>query len=187
MTGNALPVGAGQPHRLPRLQVRDENTNAICADAAVEHRRDHRASSINSRVGPVFGAASTPCSGSPARRHRRYGLAASAWPFLLARAPGKRYLLPRASISPSGGIGGNPASRSRPSSRSHLKRQLAGLIANQTGRAVEEQDRARLRPRPLVHRPGGTRYGFIDPRLRARVPDQDPDAPSSEDAAPMNW
>ena len=100
------------------------------------------------------------------------GLAASMGQFLLcAGAKGKRYALPHARImmhQPSGGIGGSASDIKIQAEQSLLlKKQLTELQAQHTGQ-THRADRARLRPRPLVHPPAGAGVRLHRPRDHPR-------------------
>ena len=100
------------------------------------------------------------------------GLAASMGQFLLcAGAPGKRYALPHARImmhQPSGGLGGTASDiKIQAEQMLYTKKKMAELIAQHTGQTARA-DRARLRPRPLVHRRGGQGLRLRRPRGRQR-------------------
>lgn len=130
-------------------EVRDENANAICAQllllAAEDPDKDIYLY-INSPGGSVT-------AGMAIYDTMQYinndvatfamGLAASMGQFLLsAGAPGKRFALPHARIlmhQPSGGIGGTASDvKIQAEQMLYIKRQMAELIAEHTGRTVEQ-------------------------------------------------
>jgi ATP-dependent Clp protease protease subunit len=99
------------------------------------------------------------------------GLAASMGQFLLtAGAKGKRYATPHARImmhQPLGGIGGSATDiRIQAEQILHIKRQMAELIAEQTGQSVEtiEADSDRDRWFTAVQ---AEEYGIVDHVVRA--------------------
>ena len=146
-------------------EVRDQNANAICAQLLLLSAEDPEADiflHINSPGGSVD-------AGMAIYDTMNYipndvatvgmGLAASMGQFLLcAGAKGKRYALPHARImmhQPSAAwVARPPTSRSRPSSRLHIKKVLA-RADRRAHRPADRADRARRRPRPLVHRRAG--------------------------------
>ena len=94
------------------------------------------------------------------------GLAASMGQFLLsAGARGKRYALPHARIlmhQPSAGIGGTASDIAIQAEQYKLtKREMAELIAQQTGQTVEQVERDSDRDRWFTARQA-LDYGFID-------------------------
>lgn len=99
------------------------------------------------------------------------GLAASMGQFLLsAGAPGKRYALPHARImmhQPSGGIGGTASDiKIQAEQMLHIKRQMAQLIAEQTGQSLEQVERDSDRDRWFTA-DEALEYGFIDQVVRS--------------------
>ncbi len=161
-------------------QVNDEVANRLCAEllllAADDPDRDIRMY-INSPGGSVT-------AGMAIYDMMEYvpndvctvamGLAASMGQFLLcAGAPGKRYALPHARImmhQPSGGIGGTAADIAHPGRADALRQEDPGRAHRPPHRPAARPDRARLRPRPLVHgRRGAKDYGFIDHVVRERA------------------
>ncbi len=148
-------------------EVRDQNANAICAQLLLLSAEDPETDiflHINSPGGSVD-------AGMAIYDTMNYipndvatvgmGLAASMGQFLLcAGAKGKRYALPHARImmhQPSGGIGGSASDIKIQAEQSLLlKKQLTELQAVHTGQP-HRADRARLRPRPLVHPAAGPR------------------------------
>jgi ATP-dependent Clp protease protease subunit len=100
------------------------------------------------------------------------GLAASMGQFLLsAGAPGKRYALPHARVlmhQPSAGIGGTASDIAIQAEQYKLtKREMAELIAQQTGQSVEQIEKDSDRDRWFTARQA-LEYGFID-QVVARV------------------
>jgi len=94
------------------------------------------------------------------------GLAASMGQFLLsAGARGKRYALPHSRIlmhQPSAGIGGTASDSAIQAEQYKLtKREMAELIAQQTGQTVEQVERDSDRDRWFTARQA-LDYGFID-------------------------
>src|SRR5437763_10757898 len=94
------------------------------------------------------------------------GLAASMGQFLLcAGAPNKRYALPHARImmhQPSGGIGGTASDiKIQAEQMLHIKRQMAGLIAEHTGQTVEQIEKDSDRDRWFTAEQARV-YGFVD-------------------------
>lgn len=99
------------------------------------------------------------------------GLAASMGQFLLsAGAKGKRYALPHARImmhQPSGGIGGTASDiKIQAEQMLHIKKQMAGIIADQTGQSVEQIEADSDRDRWFTA-DEALEYGFIDSVVRS--------------------
>lgn len=99
------------------------------------------------------------------------GLAASMGQFLLsAGAKGKRYALPHARImmhQPSGGIGGTASDiKIQAEQMLHIKRQMAGIIAEQTGQTLEQVEKDSDRDRWFTA-DEALAYGFIDQVVRS--------------------
>jgi ATP-dependent Clp protease protease subunit len=99
------------------------------------------------------------------------GLAASMGQFLLsAGAKGKRYALPHARImmhQPSGGIGGTASDiKIQAEQMLHIKKQMAELIAEQTGQTLEQVERDSDRDRWFTA-DEALEYGFIDSVVRS--------------------
>ncbi|HSK56734.1 MAG TPA: ATP-dependent Clp protease proteolytic subunit, partial [Jiangellales bacterium] len=99
------------------------------------------------------------------------GLAASMGQFLLAAgAPGKRYATPHARImmhQPSGGLGGSASDiRIQAEQMLHVKKQMAELIAQHTGRTVDEIERDSDRDRWFTAE-DALDYGFVDHVVRS--------------------
>ena len=99
------------------------------------------------------------------------GLAASMGQFLLsAGTPGKRYALPHARImmhQPSGGIGGTASDiKIQAEQMIFIKKQMAELIAEQTGQTVEQIEADSDRDR-WFDAEEAKEYGFIDHVVRS--------------------
>ena len=94
------------------------------------------------------------------------GMAASMGQFLLsAGEPGKRYATPHARVmmhQPSGGIGGTASDiKIQAELILHMKRQMAELIAEQTGQPLETIQRDSDRDRWFTAA-GALEYGLVD-------------------------
>jgi len=94
------------------------------------------------------------------------GMAASMGQFLLSSgAKGKRYATPHARVmmhQPSGGIGGTATDiRINAELILHMKRVLAEITAEQTGKTVEQINRDADRDRWFTA-PEAMEYGFVD-------------------------
>jgi ATP-dependent Clp protease protease subunit len=94
------------------------------------------------------------------------GLAASMGQFLLsAGQKGKRFALPHSRImmhQPSGGLGGTASDiRIQAEQSLHIKRTMAGLIAQHTGQTVEQIEADSDRDRWFTAEQA-LAYGFID-------------------------
>lgn len=153
-------------------EVRDENANAICAQMLLLNAEDPHKDIwlyINSPGGSVDSGLAIYDTmqwiGNDVATVAM-GLAASMGQLLLcAGAPGKRYALPHARIlmhQPSGGMGGTATDiRIQAEQSVHLKKQLAGLIANHTGQPLEriiaDSDRDKWYTAAEAKE-----YGFID-------------------------
>ena len=130
-------------------EVRDENANAICAQlmllAAEDPEKDIYLY-INSPGGSITAGMAiydTMQYIKPDVATVAIGMAASMGQFLLSSgAKGKRYATPHARVmmhQPSGGIGGTVTDvRINAQLILHMKRVLAELIAEQTGKTVEQ-------------------------------------------------
>ena len=110
------------------------------------------------------------------------GLAASMGQFLLsAGTPGKRYALPHAKImmhQPSGGIGGSASDiKILAEQMLHTKRQMAELIAQHTGKSVEQVTADSDRDRWFTAQQA-LEYGFIDHVYERAAEITSPDAPN---------
>lgn len=129
-------------------EVRDDNSNVICAQLlllAAEDPNKDISFYINSPGGSVTAGMAVydtmqfvPCDVATFAM----GLAASMGQFLLSSgAKGKRHALPHARImmhQPSGGIGGSATDiRIQAEQILHIKKQMADLIAEQTGQTPE--------------------------------------------------
>jgi ATP-dependent Clp protease, protease subunit len=153
-------------------EVRDSNSNAICAQMLLLNAEDDKADIylyINSPGGSVD-------SGMAIYDTMQYisndvatfgmGLAASMGQFLLAAgAPGKRYALPHARImmhQPSGGIGGSASDIKIQAEQSLLlKKQLNILQAQHSGQTVEQIELDSDRDRWFTPEQA-KEYGLID-------------------------
>ncbi len=129
-------------------EVRDENANAICAQMILLAAEDPEKDIwlyINSPGGSVTAGMAiydTMQWVQPDVATVAMGMAASMGQFLLsAGAKGKRYALPHARVmmhQPLGGIGGTASDiKIQAELILHMKRQMAELIAEQTGQPVE--------------------------------------------------
>jgi ATP-dependent Clp protease protease subunit len=153
-------------------EVRDENANAICAQmmllAAEDPERDIYLY-INSPGGSITAGMAiydTMQYVKPDVSTVAMGMAASMGQFLLSSgAKGKRFATPHARVmmhQPSGGIGGTATDiRINAELILHMKRQLAELIAEQTGKTVEQINRDSDRDRWFTAAEA-LEYGFID-------------------------
>ena len=153
-------------------EVRDDNSNAICAQmlllAAEDPERDIYLY-INSPGGSVTAGMAiydTMQYVQPDVATVGMGMAASMGQFLLSSgAKGKRYATPHARVmmhQPSGGIGGTATDiRINAELILHMKRVLAEITADQTGKTVEQINRDADRDRWFTA-PEALEYGFID-------------------------
>ena len=153
-------------------EVRDENSNAICAQllllAAEDPEKDIYLY-INSPGGSVTAGMAiydTMQFIQPDVATVAMGLAASMGQFLLsAGAKGKRYALPHARVlmhQPLGGIGGTASDvKIQAELILHMKRQMAELIAEQTGQPLETIQRDSDRDRWFTAA-GALEYGLVD-------------------------
>lgn len=153
-------------------EVRDTNSNAICAQMLLLNAEDPEADIflyINSPGGSVD-------SGMAIYDTMQYvsndvvtvsmGLAASMGQFLLAAGTaGKRYSLPHARImmhQPSAGIGGSASDIAIMAEQfKHTKREMAELIAQHTGQTVEQITADSDRDRWFTAKEA-LEYGFVD-------------------------
>ena len=130
-------------------EVRDENANAICAQMLLLAAEDSDKDIwlyINSPGGSVTAGMAifdTMRLIRPDVATWAVGFAASMGQFLLtAGTPGKRYALPHARVlmhQPLGGLGGTAtAIKIQADLILSMKRELAGLIAEQTGKSLEQ-------------------------------------------------
>ncbi len=158
-------------------EVKDENANAICAQllllAAEDPDKDIYLY-INSPGGSVTAGMAIYDTMQFVRNDVAtvaMGLAASMGQFLLAAgAKGKRYALPHARImmhQPAGGLGGSASDIKIQAEQMLLvKRQLAELIAEHTGRGVEEIEQDFERDRWFTA-DQSLEYGFVDHVVRS--------------------
>lgn len=153
-------------------EVRDENSNAICAQMLLLNAEDPSADIflyINSPGGSVSAGMAiydTMEFISNDVATVAMGLAGSMGQFLLAAgAPGKRYSLPHARImmhQPSGGIGGSASDiKIQAEQIILLKRQLNELQAQHTGQTIEQIETDADRDRWFTPQQAKD-YGFID-------------------------
>lgn len=130
-------------------EVRDENANAICAQMLLLAAEDPDKDIwlyINSPGGSITAGMAiydTMQYVKPDVATIGMGMAASMGQFLLSSgAKGKRYATPHARVmmhQPSGGMGGTATDvRINAQLILHMKTVLAGLIAEQTGKSVEQ-------------------------------------------------
>ena len=153
-------------------EVRDENANAICAQmmllAAEDPEKDIYLY-INSPGGSITAGMAiydTMQYIQPDVATVAMGMAASMGQFLLSSgAKGKRYATPHARVmmhQPSGGIGGTATDvRINAELILHMKKVLAELIAEQTGKSVEQINADSDRDRWFTA-PEALEYGFVD-------------------------
>ena len=153
-------------------EVRDSNSNAICAQMLLLNAEDPEADIflyINSPGGSVD-------AGMAIYDTMNYisndvatvgmGLAASMGQFLLcAGAKGKRYALPHARImmhQPSGGMGGSASDIKIQAQQSlHIKKVLFELISQHTGQPLAQVEQDADRDRWFTSEQA-LEYGFID-------------------------
>ncbi len=152
--------------------VQDENANTICAQmmllAAEDPDRDIYLY-INSPGGSVTAGMAiydTMQYIKPDVATVAVGMAASMAQFLLSSgAKGKRYATPHARVmmhQPSGGIGGTTTDvRIHAELILHMKKQLAELVATQTGKSIEQITKDSDRDRWFTA-DEALEYGFID-------------------------
>jgi ATP-dependent Clp protease, protease subunit len=153
-------------------EVRDENANAICAQmmllAAEDPDKDIYLY-INSPGGSITAGMAiydTIQYIQPDVATVAVGMAASMGQFLLSSgAKGKRYATPHARVmmhQPSGGIGGTATDvRINAQLILHMKRVLAELTAEQTGKTVEQVTADSDRDRWFTAEEA-REYGFVD-------------------------
>ena len=152
--------------------VRDDNANAICAQLLLLAAEDPDKDIwlyINSPGGSVTAGMAifdTMQFVTPDVATVAMGLAASMGQFLLsAGTPGKRYATPHARImmhQPSGGIGGTASDiKIQAEQMLHIKRQMAGLIAEHTGQTVDQIEKDSDRDRWFTAEQARD-YGFVD-------------------------
>ncbi|HST81855.1 MAG TPA: ATP-dependent Clp protease proteolytic subunit [Kineosporiaceae bacterium] len=158
-------------------EVRDDNANVICAQMLLLAAEDPNKDIflyINSPGGSVTAGMAiydTMQFISCDVATLTLGLAASMGQFLLtAGAKGKRYALPHARImmhQPLGGIGGSATDiRIQAEQILHIKRQMAELIAEQTGQSVETIEADSDRDRWFTAAQA-EEYGIVDHVVRA--------------------
>ncbi|MDR0433320.1 MAG: ATP-dependent Clp protease proteolytic subunit [Bifidobacteriaceae bacterium] len=153
-------------------EVRDENANAICAQmmllAAEDPLRDIYLY-INSPGGSITAGMAiydTMQFIEPDVATVAVGMAASMGQFLLSSgARGKRYATPHARVmmhQPSGGIGGTATDiRINAELILHMKRVLAELTAEQTGKTIDQINADADRDRWFTAEEA-REYGFVD-------------------------
>jgi ATP-dependent Clp protease protease subunit len=153
-------------------EVRDENANAICAQMMLLAAEDPEKDIflyINSPGGSITAGMAiydTMQFIQPDVATVAMGMAASMGQFLLSSGTkGKRYATPHARVmmhQPSGGIGGTATDvRINAQLILHMKTVLAGLIAEQTGKSVEQITADSDRDRWFTA-PEALEYGFVD-------------------------
>jgi ATP-dependent Clp protease protease subunit len=153
-------------------EVRDDNANAICAQLLLLAAEDPEKDIwlyINSPGGSVTAGMAifdtmqwVPNDVATVAM----GLAASMGQFLLsAGASGKRYATPHARVmmhQPSGGIGGTASDiKIQAQQMLHIKKQMAELIAQHTGQALEQIETDSDRDRWFTAEEAMA-YGFVD-------------------------
>nr|WP_154793400.1 MULTISPECIES: ATP-dependent Clp protease proteolytic subunit [Occultella] len=153
-------------------EVRDDNANQICAQMLLLAAEDPEKDIwlyINSPGGSVTAGMAiydTMQYVQPDVATVAMGMAASMGQFLLASGTkGKRYATPHARVmmhQPSGGIGGTATDiKINAELILHMKKVMAELTAEQTGKTVEEIDRDADRDRWFTAAQA-LEYGFID-------------------------
>jgi len=153
-------------------EVRDENANAICAQMLLLAAEDPDKDIwlyINSPGGSVTAGMAiydTMQWVQPDVATVAMGMAASMGQFLLsAGAKGKRYALPHARVmmhQPLGGIGGTASDiKIQAELILHMKKQMALLIAEQTGQTIETIERDSDRDRWFTAEEAMA-YGLVD-------------------------
>ncbi len=153
-------------------EVKDDNANAICAQMLLLNAEDPHKDIylyINSPGGSVDSGMAifdTMQWISNDVATVAMGLAASMGQFLLsAGTPGKRFALPHSRImmhQPSGGLGGTASDiRIQAEQSLHIKKTMAGLIAEHTGQTVEQIGIDSDRDRWFTAEQA-LDYGFID-------------------------
>ena len=154
------------------VEVKDDNANAICAQLLLLNAEDPQKDIylyINSPGGSVTAGMAifdTMQWISNDVATVAMGLAASMGQFLLsAGTKGKRYALPHSRImmhQPSGGIGGTASDiRIQAEQSLHVKKEMAQLISQHTGRPIEQIEADSDRDRWFTAQ-GALEYGFID-------------------------
>jgi ATP-dependent Clp protease, protease subunit len=153
-------------------EVRDDNANAICAQMMLLAAEDPEKDIflyINSPGGSITAGMAiydTMQFVQPDVATVAMGMAASMGQFLLSSgAKGKRFATPHARVmmhQPSGGIGGTATDiRINAELILHMKRVLAELTAEQTGKTVEQINTDADRDRWFTA-PEALEYGFVD-------------------------
>ncbi|WP_448074065.1 ATP-dependent Clp protease proteolytic subunit [Georgenia yuyongxinii] len=153
-------------------EVRDDNANAICAQMMLLAAEDPDKDIflyINSPGGSITAGMAiydTMQFIQPDVSTVAMGMAASMGQFLLSSGTkGKRFATPHARVmmhQPSGGIGGTATDiRINAELILHMKRVLAELIADQTGKSVEQINKDSDRDRWFTA-PEALEYGFVD-------------------------
>ena len=153
-------------------EVRDDNTNAICAQMMLLAAEDPEADIslyINSPGGSVTAGMAiydTMQYIKPDVSTVAMGMAASMGQFLLSSGtPGKRYATPHARIlmhQPLGGIGGTATDiKIQAELILHMKKQMAELTAQQTGKSLEQILKDNDRDHWFTAEEA-LEYGFID-------------------------
>nr|WP_282453452.1 ATP-dependent Clp protease proteolytic subunit [Georgenia sp. EYE_87] len=153
-------------------EVRDDNANAICAQMMLLAAEDPDKDIflyINSPGGSITAGMAiydTMQFVQPDVATVAMGMAASMGQFLLSSgAKGKRFATPHARVmmhQPSGGIGGTATDiRINAELILHMKRVLAELTAEQTGKSVDQINADADRDRWFTA-PEALEYGFID-------------------------
>ena len=153
-------------------EVRDDNANAICAQMLLLAAEDPTKDIwlyINSPGGSVTAGMAifdtmqwVPNDVATVAM----GMAASMGQFLLsAGTPGKRYATPHARVmmhQPSGGIGGTASDiKIQAEQMLHIKRQMAQLISEHTGQALDQIEKDSDRDRWFTAEEA-KEYGFVD-------------------------
>src|SRR5690625_1904853 len=153
-------------------EVRDDNANQICAQIMLLAAEDPDKDIwlyINSPGGSITAGMAiydTMKFVQPDVATVAMGMAASMGQFLLSSGTkGKRYATPHARVmmhQPSGGIGGTATDiRINAELILHMKRVLAEITAEQTGKTVDQINRDADRDRWFTA-PEALEYGFID-------------------------
>lgn len=189
-TGNGMNDSVYQALLANRIiflgsEVRDDNANAICAQLLLLNAEDPDKDIylyINSPGGSVTAGMAifdTMQWISNDVATVAMGLAASMGQFLLsAGTPGKRYALPHAKImmhQPSGGIGGTASDiKILAEQIIQTKREMAELIAQHTGKSIEQIEADSDRDRWFTAAEA-LEYGFIDHvyERAAQIPSHD--------------
>ncbi len=160
-------------------EVRDDNSNVICAQLMLLAAEDPDLDIylyINSPGGSITAGMAiydTMQYIKPDVATVAIGMAASMGQFLLASgAPGKRYATPHARVmmhQPSGGIYGTATDvRINAELIMHMKKLMAELTAEQTGKTVEQITKDADHDRWFTA-PEALEYGFIDKVIASAV------------------